>query len=776
MRLGLLRGTALLMAVALAGSGCAGRWAYRQGKSEARNGNWDLAVARLTRALQYDPDNIDYKLALENAKIQASRAHHHDAEKHLAANELAPALDELDIASKFDPGNQAFALERDIVRDKIRRTEEEQQQRAKFEEMKRRADASRAPVTTLSPRSPIPISLHMPDASLQKVFDTLAQLAGVNILYDDAFRDKQVTVNLSDVTFQEALDQLTFVNNYFYKVLDTNTLIIAPEQPQKRRHYEENLMRTFYLQNTEVNDMQNNIRQLLQGGQPPRMAINQNLRAITVMGNADEIALVAKLIEAQDKPLGEVLVEIQILDVKRTLMKQYGVELANAETGSILFDPNGTGTATTTNLRAHLLSSLNLADFVVNIPNRILTKFLQTESTARILAAPRLRGAEGKQTSLRIGTEVPIPVTTFTAQNTGAGGNNSFAPATSFQYRNVGVNMELTPRVNSEGEITFDPLAAEFSLIGGDRDVGGGLKVPEFLTRNVRGTLRIKDGETALIGGLLQGEDTDTLTGIAGLSSVPILKNLLSSHKPGKSDSEIMISITPHIVRGPKLSDIDLKSSYAGTRELIKVPGSRPPLFGEIEEPTPTPAPAEAPAPTTPPLGVAPPPPPVPAGSTPGPAPEAALAPAPPMPPDASAPAGEPIAVIFSPPELPIKVGETQDLSVIVLHMNDLVSVDVALSYDSTALEAKDAKPGALLTLDGAAVSAEKNLEPGRVRARFARPAPQSGPGTGAIAVISFGALKPGPSTVTIESLSLITPRGRERITLPGPGRVVVLP
>ena len=802
------------MLLVMSAGGCAGRWAYRQGQAEAKNGNWDMAVARLTKALQQEPANIDYKIALENAKIQASRLHHENARKLLAANQLEQASEEFEIAAKYDPANQAFAADYKLSLVKIRKREEDKKQRDEYQERQRRANEARVPVPALSARSPVPISINMPDASLQKVFETLAQLAGVNILFDESFHDKNVSVKLNDVTFQEALDQLVLVHKLFYKVLDQNTLIVVADMPQWRRKFDESLMRTFYLQNADANELQNVVRMLIQSSvQPPKIAPNQALRALTVMGTADELALAARIIEAHDKPVGEVLVEVEILDVNRQSLKNYGIELAN-RTGSITFDPNGTGGT----VRAHLLSSLNLADFVVNIPNQLLVKFLQNESTARILASPKLRGAEGKPTALRIGTEVPMPVTTITVTQPGAGGFG--APATSFQYRNVGVNMELTPRVNAEGEVTFDPLNAEFSLIGADRDVGGGLKVPTFLTRNVRGTLRVRDGETALLGGLLQGEDRESFAGIIGLQSIPVLNRLLGTGNPGKShdEFEIIISITPHVVRGPRLSDDDLKAFYAGTKETIRVPSARPPLFAPEEVTLDTPAAEATPATTTttttttttsatttttaPPVvpGVegAPPAPtpqptPVPVTGTEsaaiptplaegGPAP-GGVAPVGAVPPEGAAPAAEAppdepsVMVLFSPPEVAIKVGEVQALSVIVLRVKELVSVDLALTYDPTAITAEDAEPGSLLTLDGSTVSSEKNLDPGRVRVRFARSAPTAKtPSSGAITLARFRGVKPGPTTVTIESLSLITPRGRERVTLPGPGRIVVLP
>jgi type II secretory pathway component GspD/PulD (secretin) len=179
-----------------------------------------------------------------------------------------------------------------------------------------------------------------------------------------------------------------------------------------------------------------------------------------------------RLVELHDKARGEVLVELEILEVNRNKLKNYGIELSNY-TAQATFSPTGQAGELGggfTNVRAQVLSSLNVSDFVLSIPSTVLVRFLQNEDTTRILANPRLRAAEGKKTSLRIGTEVPIPVTTFTATQAGT---STFAPATSFNYKNVGVNLEITPKVNPNGDISLE-MDAEFSTIGADRNVGTG--------------------------------------------------------------------------------------------------------------------------------------------------------------------------------------------------------------------------------------------------------------------------------------------------------------
>jgi general secretion pathway protein D len=744
---------AVLVLVVL-GAGCAS--AYRQGRTEAEKGNWDVAVARFTKALAGDRNNIRYKLALENARMAASRFHYAEAKKHLAANDLEAAAEALEIAVKYDPANRSASDDLQIVRDRIRKRDEERAHRAEFETMKARAQAVRVPLPVLSPRSPVPVVIKYTDASLEKILESLGKLAGVNILFDDGYKDKKYSVNLSGVTFQEALDQITFVNRLFYKVLDQNTLIVVPEGRQKRNSYDELMLQTFYLQNAEADETTNLIKSI--AGITKAMP-NKNLGAITLVGTPDQLAWAHRIIEANDKARGEVMIEVQILNVNRTKAKQYGLRLSNYE-ASVRFAPQTNDPGDITTVRAHMLSSFNLADFLVSVPSTIFAKFLQSEATTRIVAAPKLRAAEGKKTTLKIGQEVPIPVTTFSTVNTGG---STFAPATSFQYRTVGVTLDITPKVSASGDITLE-LTAEFSLPGGSAPVGNSGDLPTFLTRNVTGTLRLRDGETSLIGGLLQQNETDTLTGIFGLQSVPVLNKIFTNRVRNSDETEILISLTPHIVRGPKLTESDMIPLGVGTQEVPKVVGARPSLFGP--EPPPSPAPSPKPAPPTAP-GAAPP-------AAPSTAPPAAEEPAASPAAGAAASEARPVTALFSPPEAVLKVGETSSLGLIVVGARDLLSVEVVLTYDPALVEVADLGPGSLLTLDGQPAGAEKTIEAGRARARFTRPTGTTG--SGAVVVIMLKGLKAGSGSLGLESLVLVRTGGTERPAPPAPAGVVVSP
>ena len=316
--------------------------------------------------------------------------------------------------------------------------------------------------------------------------------------------------------------------------------------------------------------------------------------------------------------------------------------------------------------------------------------FLQTESGVKILASPRLRAAEGKKTELKIGTEVPIPITQFTATQAGT---STFAPATSFQYRNVGITLGMTPKVNATGDVTLE-FAAEFSQIGDDRNVGTGqnpINVPTFLTRNVTGILRIRDGETALLGGLIQGRDADSFKGILGLQSIPVLNKLLTSRTKQKDENEVLISITPHIVRAPKLRERDFASFAIGTGDAVKVVSAHP-LFGEPELTTPAPPPSPAGAAVAPGAAPRPSPTPIAAPASPGsaqppppPAPTAGTPTLPPVSPEGPAAAPAAVAVeahrfraVCSPSELRLKVGETGSVSIVAFGVTGLTGTEAS--------------------------------------------------------------------------------------------------
>ena len=523
-----------------------------------------------------------------------------------------------------------------------------------------------------------------------------------------------------------------------------------------------------------------------------------------------------RIIDANDKARGEVVVEVQVLELNRTKIREWGIDISNYSASATLSPTGATNeiTAGLLNIRAYLLSSLNQADWVVTLPSTILAKFTESNNLARVLAAPRLRAAEGKKAELKIGEEVPIPVTTFGA-GAAAGGVGSYIPATSFQYRNVGVNLSLTPRVAASGDITLE-FAAEFSILGGNQNVGSANRparradVPDPQRHRGVAPARRRGGADRRAGPV---ERDDGHRRCARCPSIPILGKLFGTHKRQFDDSEVVISMTPHVVRAPKLVESDFRSLRVGTQEVPRVEGARPGLFGkEPEAPEaarrparprplrpgrdrprlrrlflhrrlrsqrprrqrPRPGPAAAPtsgappgpvSPTEPPPAAAPAASPVPPEATAG----SAAAVSPPAPADA-----RPVTALFSPPEVALRVGQAGGLALVLVGARDVQSIEVTLAWDPALAEVTDVAAGSLLTLDGSPVSAERAVEAGRARVRFSRAVGATG--SGAVVAVTMKGLKAGSGSIVVESLAIGRGGSTERPAPPAPGRMVVAP
>ncbi len=769
--------------------GCGASRAHRSGQKHSEKGDWDLAVARFTRALQASPKNIKYKISLENAKIQASRMHTDKARQHLQTGSLAKALEEYGIAANYDPSNKAATDDMAVLKARMAKLEADKRQ-AKELSARRPQDAS-LPVPLLSPRSPVPITLRM-TASIEKVYQTLGTLAGVNVVFDPDMqnKDKTITSNISGVTFQEALDQVGLINKKAYRVLDQNTILIFDDtNAQTRQRWDDQVMRTFYLENVEAKDLEAPLRTAL--GAQTKVSKNDTTNAITVISTLDEMALADRFIRSNDKPKGEILVEVEILEINRTKAKEYGLQLSNYQ-ASVELQPTGVDGEVSgglTNLRAHLLSSLNAADWIVQIPSALFSKFLHDESIVKILSSPKVRAFEGKKATFNVGTDVPIPQFYPGYAQAGQPGQvgGGFGGTTSAQYKTVGVNLEIDKaKVTANDEVTME-FKAEFSLIGEDKVFGTGdnaVNYPQFLTRKLENTLRLSDGVTAVIGGLLQGRDARTLKGLLGLESIPLVNKLLGGQTRRDEEIEILISLTPHILRAPNVLPEDVEPLYLGLRNNLKIPGVRP-LFGpELVEPEAEPA--ATPAATTSPV-----PTPV-ATPTPAPTrgaavekeevgdekPDASPAPTPPTaPPVSETPGSGPLASrsAWDRTEVQMKVGEIQRVAVNLFNARSVKDVSIAVRTDSPSIEFVEIGPGQLLSVDGVQVLAERQLEGQRAAAQLRRATPLAG-GTGTVVIVGFRANRPGEATIFVESLSLSSGTTQSPVPLAGAVRVTVNP
>ena len=748
-----------ITAIALGVLACnAGSSAHRKGRDAAQRGDRDAAVVFYTRAVNEDPSNIEYRLGLERALVDAGAYHVQQGQKHIAAEELEQAVEEIQFALQLDPSNRYAVGLLEETRERLAERRAAQEDAIDFEERRRRARELFGQRPILEPSSTAPIQLKFAeDTSLQKIFEVLSKLSGINVLFDESFRDKRVTVDLVDVSFEETLDKLVLINRLFYKVVDSSTIIIIPDNAQKHRQYDDLVLRTFFIVNAEVNTIANMLRTIagIQRVQP-----NPELKAITVRATLDQVAVADRIIELNDKTKSEILLDIEILEINRNKMIEYGLALAEHSIG-LGFLPAGSGTSTdadagtsATGIRLNRLTSVNASDFILAFPTAATFQLFKSKSEARLLSAPKLRASEGQPAELRLGSEVPIPVTSFVSQF--GGGGVPTTPVTSFQYRNIGINISITPKVFVDGEIELQ-LSLETSTQLETRIIGG-IELPVFGTRNVTNVVRLRDGETNLIGGLFQQSDRRGVSGIPGLTDIPLLSRLFSNNDEESSSNDIVFSVTPHIVRAPRVTERDLAPLAMGTEQQIKVPGTRPNIFDPARDAEPPPPEEEIGAPdevirqpevNEQPVDVEP------APETLGPQDDVAPAS---EPPDERA---RPISILFSPPTATIAVGEQVDVVVLAGGALGLSAGELTITYDASAFRLFDIRPGAFLTIDGKPVDFTPTFNPGEVRIAFARQNDTTGlRGSGHLVRLSFQALTPGPARVISARGSLLDPDG----------------
>lgn len=560
---------AALAAAAVVAAGCATGAAFRQGEMAAHGEDWDAAIEYYREAVQDEPQNAAYRAALHRAMINGAREYYARARALEESGALADAVRAYRRAGELDAGNND-ALQRaaDLER-AIRDRAEASRPRAPIEDMRAIARQEISP-PLLAPDSGEPLSLRFVDQSVRDILDFIGNATGVNINYDQQFQDRRYTVQLDGVTVEEALDQILMANQYFYKVLGERNVIVAPDTPQKRQQYEDQVIRTFYISNADVTELSQLLTQVIRGGQPmpvqPQIVPNAISNTITVRATPAVAAVIERVITANDKPRAEIIVDIEILEINRERAREFGLDLGQYSIGAV-FAPDAVADDVATAPDFNAPPPVRAGDFFFSVPSAVVD-FLESDGETRVVAKPQLRGQEGAILTLNLGEEIPIPTTAFTPI---AAGGATVNPLTSFDYRDVGVNVEMIPRVTFENEIILE-LEVENSTLGPNLNVAGQV-MPTFGSRKVATTLRLRDGESNLLAGLLREQDRRSLRGIAGLARLPIIRTLFSSNEDRIRQTDIIMLLTPRIVRTHQLQQQDVSPIPIGTQRNIGVTG-----------------------------------------------------------------------------------------------------------------------------------------------------------------------------------------------------------
>jgi len=587
----LLAGLLLLAAFA---AGCATSSAFRDGQDAEQRERWDLAVLAYQKAYSQEPANIEFKMAFERARLKAAQVHYERGRMHKSAGQLDLAALEFEEASSLDPTLDVAAQELKRTKAEIEARNRDAGGLAPIEQAKARTRGRKATPPMLNPASDRVIDVSFPpDTNIKKIYQAICSAAGINVIYDPQLKDDRFTIDLRGMTFQKALEVSMRQAGHFYKVLDEKTILIAQDTQQNRKEYEDLVIRTFFLSNGDMKDVLAMVRGVLD---LRRVQQIPQLNAIVIRDTADKVAVAEKLIEVNDKAKAEVVVDVELLLIGRNNVLELGTKLSSYSVSAGVVGSDGKPVSS---LPWQQLINLGINDFNFTIPT-VTFNFIKNNTDAQVLAKPQLRIAEGEKAQLVIGDRVPIPVTTINTQQ--AIGNTALIPITSFQYQDVGIKVEVEPRVHHNKEVTLK-LLLEISNIAGYVPQPNGPAQPQIGTRTITSTIRLKDGETNFLAGLVRRDQGVTKDKIPVLSDIPLIGALFTNVRTDDQSTDIFMTLTPHIIRAPQITEEDLTPIWVGTENNVSFSG----LGSRLESPGAPATPFDAPAPGSESRGAAPP-------------------------------------------------------------------------------------------------------------------------------------------------------------------------
>jgi general secretion pathway protein D len=503
-------------------SGCATTDAIHLGERAERHGNFDRAVVEYTRALRENPDDRRARMGLERVRLRASQDHFFRGRRLAAAERFEEAAMEFQIATELNPSDAMADAALKDTRQRLRtKVAVSRGGKTELQTLIERSRALPPPGLDLPDGTKLPNTLVFSQASSRAVFTALARLAGISVIFDSAFREVPISIDLRNVTLSEALASLTASTRTFYRVTAPKTITIIPDTPAKRREYEEAIVATFFLSNADPKEVIDLLRIVVDVRQISPITSGNS---ISLKDTPERIEAAGRLIAAIDKARPEVVIDVELLEIDRTKLLEYGLQIASPLPEGAEGTPTGISGSITppSTLSLEALRHLTASDiFITGLP-AIYYKLLKTDANTRTLANPQLRTSEGLPAQARFGEMVPVPVTQFAP--IAQGGINQ-QPITSFDYRNIGVNIDILPKTHHNDEVS---LALKVTLSNISGTGFGGL--PTFGNREISTTIRLKDGETNLLAGLIRDQERTVASGIPWLTDLPIVGRLFAAN------------------------------------------------------------------------------------------------------------------------------------------------------------------------------------------------------------------------------------------------------
>src|SRR5580658_3393322 len=742
---------------------------YEKGTDAEARQNYELAFDFFQKAYNLKPKDLRYRTAFERTRFEAAASEVHRGQILRDAGKLDEALVQFQKAMATDPSSFIALQELKRTEQMIKDVQNPPPAPAPPSPLRKRLESAQGPVE-LAPISNVPITLKVTEKA-NVIYETVGKLAGINVLFDPDYTPKQVHVELNNVTLEEALEIISFETKTFWRPVTPNTIFVAQDNPAKRKELEQNVIKTFYLSNlsqpTELQDVVNAMRTILEVSRIQQLP---SQGAIVVRGTPDQVALAQKLVDDLDKAKAEVLIEVVVMQVSRDKSHTLGI---NPPTNvSVALQPNittttTTGTTSTTStttgstsngISLNSLASLNATDFQVTIPQATATA-LMSDTDTKVIQSPQIRALDGQKATLKIGDRVPVATGSFQPGIGGVGINPLVN--TQFQYLDVGVNIDITPRVHAGREISLK-LSMDVSDVDSYVSIGG-ISQPVIGQRKIEHEIRLKDGEVSLLGGMMEDSRTKSLTGIPGLASIPFLKYLFAQDTADHSTNEIVFVLIPHIIRGLDTSHsggdmLDVGTANALSLRRTSVNAPQP---TSTVPPAPAASPTAAPSPSSNQGAAALAAPPQPATFL-GQASQSLILQGPPspnqVPPKPAAPSQAGASAgggtfMFDPPTLSQAKGSTFTVNVMLSGGQNVYSVPVQLNYDPDQLQVLNVSNGGFLSQDGQLVTVahREDTATGTIQITATRPPGAGGvSGQGAVVTLTFMAKGQGQSALTI--------------------------
>jgi general secretion pathway protein D len=664
----------LLIVAAVLLSGCPqGNQQYKAGtKAESLN-DYDTALENYNKALRSDPNNTEFKLKAARARFEASTWHLDQGRRLREQSNLELALGEFRKAQMIDPSSAVAAQEVQattaLLAAKQGTTQNAEPTPPSAGELKLMAGPPQ-----LEPISRAPINMKATNDA-KAVFDAVGKLAGLTVIFDADFTSRRISVELTNVTLEQALNIVALQSKAFWRPVTSNIIFVAPDQAQKRKDYEEEIVKTFYLRNTvlpqELTEIVTSIRQLLDLRRVQQINA-QN--AIVIRDTPDRVMLAQKIIEDIDKAKPEVVIQVAVMQARRDRLQNMGIQPGTS--ASLAFTPpttttttnSGTTTPPAAALALNQLQHLSTADYSLTLPGA-QANFLMTDSSTHIIDNPEIRVVDGQTAKLKVGDRVPVATGSFQAGvgvgGGGAGGLVNPLVNTQFQYLDVGVNVDVTPRIHPDHEISLK-INVVVSSVTGQAPIGG-INQPIISQRSIEHDVRLKDGEVSVLGGLIERTDSNTINGWPGLAKLPFFRYFFSNDNIDHQENEVLIVLIPHIVRLPTMTAENLRSIASGTDANAEVRLENVVMAPQIPKSQGVPV-TEVP---------------------PGQAPPAPAAPAPAM---------QGPALRFDPGTAALKPGESTTIGVVVQNVQDLYSIPMLLQYNPAVISVDDVRQGGFLS------------------------------------------------------------------------------